>query len=149
MKYLAFTPSYAYLLIFIFGLHAVGFFPYCIDLPIYGGEIINYGKPSQSIEAYPITIGGTDWYPTWGSVILLIGIILMYWELYKSTRTSDLVTMDHALSTVTFIIYFGFFLGQPWAGNSLFLTLTLMALLDVVAGFSITLAAARRDVSIT
>lgn len=148
MKYLMFFPSYAYLLIFLLGLHAIDFFPYCIDLPIYGGEIDNYGEKNQVIKGYPIMINGTEWYPTWGTVIILLGIILMYWELYKSTLTSGFVIFDHALSTFAFIVYFGLWLGQPWAGNSLFLTLTLMALLDVIAGFTISVTAARRDVSV-
>lgn len=148
MKYLMFFPSYAYLLMFLLGLHAIGLFPYCIDLPIYSGEITNYGKPNQIIKGYPIIINGTEWYPTWGTAIILLGIILMYWELYKSTLTSGLVVFDHALSTFAFIVYFGLWLGQPWAGNSLFLTLTLMALLDVVAGFTISVTSARRDVSV-
>ena len=149
MKYVAFFPSYAYLLIFILILHAFGLFPYCIDLPIYGGEITNYGKSNEIIRGYPLYINGTEWYPTWGTAIILLGIMLMYWELYKSTQSSDLVTFDHALSTITFIVYFGLWLGQPWAGNSLFLTLTLMALLDVIAGFTISIASAQRDVSVS
>ena len=150
MGLLAFFPAFAYLLAILFILHSVGVFPYCIDLPIFGGEIINYGQPDQVIKGYPIYVNasGQAWYPTWGMVIILFALVLLYWELLKSTYTSDLVSYDHALSTVVFIIYFGVWLTQPWAGNSLFLTLTLMALLDVIAGFTISITAARRDVSV-
>ena len=160
MGLLAFLPAFGYLLLILFGLHAieiipavgenpaVGVFPYCINLPIFGGDIINYGLDNEEVRGRAIYIGGTAWYPTWGMLILIFALILLYWELLKSTYTSDLVSFDHALSTVVFIIYFGTWFTQPWAGNSLFLTLTLMALLDVIAGFTISISAARRDLSV-
>ena len=147
MKFVYFFPAYAYLLLLIYVLHLLDVFPYCIDLPIFGGVIENFGQPNQVIRGNPIEMNNTEWFPTWGMVLILVALILLFWELHKSTMTTGSVTSDHALSTVVFILYFGLFLSQKWAGNSFFLTITLMALLDVIAGFTISITAARRDFS--
>ncbi|MCG8561936.1 MAG: hypothetical protein MI824_19235, partial [Hyphomicrobiales bacterium] len=51
----------------------------------------------------------------------------------------------HALSTVVFIICIIEFLVVPEAATSLFFFITIIALIDVIAGFSVTIRAARRD----
>lgn len=148
MGFFGFFPAFGYLLALLFGLHYVGIFPYCIDLPIYGGVIENYGQVNQVIKGIPININGVEWFPTWGMFIILLSIVILFWELLKSVQPTDMVAMDHALSTIVFITYFGLFLSQKWAGNSLFLTVGLMALLDVIAGFTISITAARRDLMV-
>lgn len=145
MKAFSFLPAFGYLLLLIFILHKVDLFPHIIDLPIYAGDYQKAANNTEVIVGKPIHKG---WYPTWGTLILVLGIFLLYWEILKSTQTSNLVTFDHALSTIVFIAYFGLWLTQPWAGNSLFLTLTLMALLDVIAGFTITISVANRDINL-
>jgi len=144
MGFFGFFPAFGYLLAFLFGLHALDLFPYCIDLPIYNGVFTKEGMPMGT----PINFNGKDWFPTWGTLIILLSIVVLFWELLKSVQPTDMVAMDHALSTIVFIAYFGLFLTQDWAGNSLFLTIGLMALLDVIAGFTISITAARRDLMV-
>lgn len=91
---------------------------------------------------------GQLWKPTWGDVMVLLGVIFLYIELFKSTRTSETTIVDHLLSTFVLVFYLTAWLIYPWAGNSVFLILTGMAFLDVIAGFTITISAARRDLSI-
>lgn len=91
---------------------------------------------------------GELWKPTWGDVMVLTGVGFLYIELFKSTRTSETTIVDHLLSTFVLILYLTAWLIYPWAGNSVFLILTGMAFLDVIAGFTITISAARRDLSI-
>jgi hypothetical protein len=91
---------------------------------------------------------GALWKPTWGDFMVLLGVIFLYIELFKSTRTSEVTIIDHLLSTFVLIFYLTAWLIYEWAGNSVFLILTGMAFLDVIAGFTITISAARRDLSI-
>lgn len=91
---------------------------------------------------------GVVWKPTWGDFMVLTGVICLYVELFKSTRTSETTIVDHMLSTLVLIGYLSAWLVYPWAGNSVFLILTMMAMLDVIAGFTITISAAKRDLSI-
>lgn len=91
---------------------------------------------------------GELWKPTWGDMMVLLGVLCLYIELFKSTRTSETTIVDHLLSTFVLIFYLTAWLIYPWAGNSVFLILTGMAFLDVIAGFTITISAARRDLAI-
>lgn len=88
------------------------------------------------------------WKPTWGDMIVLIGVLALYIELFKATRTSETTIIDHLLSTFVLIFYITAWLIYDWAGNSVFLILTAMAFLDVIAGFTITISSARRDLSL-
>ncbi len=91
---------------------------------------------------------GSLWKPTWGDFMVLLGVVFLYVELFKSTRTSETTIVDHLLSTFVLIFYLTAWLIYTWAGNSVFLILTGMAFLDVIAGFTITISAARRDLAI-
>lgn len=91
---------------------------------------------------------GALWKPTWGDFMVLLGVFFLYIELFKSTRTSETTIVDHLLSTFVLIFYLTAWLIYTWAGNSVFLILTGMAFLDVIAGFTITISAARRDLAI-
>ncbi|HPE61284.1 MAG: hypothetical protein KDI15_11950 [Thiothrix sp.] len=88
------------------------------------------------------------WKPTWGDVMVLLGIVVLYIELLKATRTSETSIIDHLLSTFVLIFYLVAWLIYPWGGNSVFLILASMSFLDVIAGFTITISSARRDLSI-
>jgi len=91
-------------------------------------------------------------HPTWGGLITLIGLIVLYIEIFKSTRTSQISIVDHTLSTIVFVAFLVSWIVFPWTagekGDSTFLLLTIMSFIDVIAGFTITIAAARRDFGI-
>ena len=80
--------------------------------------------------------------------MILLGIVALYIELFKSTRTSSISIIDHTLSTFVLVGFLVSWMIFPWAGNSIFLILTFMSFLDVIAGFTITIAAARRDFAV-
>jgi len=88
---------------------------------------------------------GTKWNLTSGDIVVMLGIITLYIEIIKSVRTGTGTIVEHVLSVVVFILFLILFLLVPVAGTSTFLVITLMSLLDVIAGFTITVASARRD----
>ena len=90
---------------------------------------------------------GKTWGPTWGSLLLLFAMFALYIELIKSTRTASITQIEHVLSMTVFIAYLMEFILVKGAGTSTFLILTLMSSLDVIAGFMITVASARRDIT--
>ena len=83
-----------------------------------------------------------------GELLLMIGVIALYVEIFKATRGSTLVIYDHLFSMLTFVGFLVEFLLVAKAATALFFTLMLMACLDVVAGFTVTISSARRDVDI-
>ena len=56
--------------------------------------------------------------------------------------------VNHGLSLVVFIVALIEFIVLPEFGTSTFFMITLFTLLDVVAGFTVTIATARRDFSV-
>ena len=56
--------------------------------------------------------------------------------------------IDHLLSTLVFVLFLVEFLLVKGATTSLFFVLMLFSLVDVLAGFSVSLRAASRDVNL-
>ncbi len=90
---------------------------------------------------------GAVWVLTTAQFLLLLGLVGLYVEILKSTRTTQM--LDHVLSLAVLIISLIGFLLVPRLGSSTFLLLLVMSLVDVIAGFSVTLTAARRDITYT
>jgi len=85
---------------------------------------------------------------TLGMLLVVIALLLFFVEILKSTRTSNVSILDHLLSTFVFVAFLVEFLLVKGAATSLFFTLMVITLIDVLAGFSVSLRAAGRDVSI-
>ena len=112
--------------------------------------------PTESVSAESCQVeplftatlpSGKTWGPTWSSLLLLFAVLTLYVELIKSTRTGSITQLEHVLSMAVFIAYLLEFILVKGAGTSTFLILTLMSSLDVIAGFMITVASARRDIA--
>jgi hypothetical protein len=82
---------------------------------------------------------------TSGYALVLIGLVLLYVEIFKATRTGQASILDHVLSLVVFVIALLAFVIAPRFGHQAFLVLLLMMLIDVIAGFTVTISSARRD----
>lgn len=91
---------------------------------------------------------GAVWAMDASHLLIAIGVLALYLEMLKATRTGGASVIEHSLSVIVLIAFLVEFIVVPGAGNSTFLILGLMALLDVVAGFSISILAARRDFAI-
>jgi hypothetical protein len=86
-----------------------------------------------------------EWAFTVSDLLITISILLLYIEIFKATRTSTASIVDHGISMVVFIICLIEFIIVARAGTSTFFIIMLITLLDVVAGFTITISTARRD----
>lgn len=92
----------------------------------------------------PMT-SGAQWDVGVGDLILFLSLILLFFELLKSTSSQKVAIVNHALSLVTFVICLvEFLLIRGFATSTFFLILT-MVMLDVLAGFIVTIIAARKD----
>lgn len=88
---------------------------------------------------------GTDWKITWGDLLLIFSLIMLGIEVIKATYTRGSGLADQALSIVLLIVFLIEFLLVPAATTSVFFLITLMAVIDVVAGSIIGIRTARRD----
>lgn len=80
-----------------------------------------------------------------GYLMVLAGLIFLFVEIVKATQTSSPTVIDHAMSMVIFIVYLIEFIAVGYCATSVFFILMMIALLDVVGGFTITIRGARRD----
>lgn len=78
-------------------------------------------------------------------LLVALGVIALYIEILKSTKTSKWSVVDHALSMLVFVVFLVEFIVFKPCGTATFFILTLMTMLDVIAGFTVTLSSARRD----
>ena len=91
---------------------------------------------------------GAAWTLTTGDLLVALGLFILYLEILKSVRTSMASMIDHALSLLLFALCLVLFFVLPQAGTGTFFLITVMTLIDVFAGFTVTLAASRRSVDI-
>jgi hypothetical protein len=90
---------------------------------------------------------GGVWPLTLGDILLAVALGLLFFEILKATRTGGASVVDHAFSMIVFVVCLILFLIWDRAATSTFFLLMLMAMIDVIAGFSVTINAARRDYS--
>ncbi|ODN72623.1 hypothetical protein [Methylobrevis pamukkalensis] len=92
-------------------------------------------------------LSGARFTPTSGDMMIVAGIVCLFVEILKATRFGTGALADHLMSMLVFVMYLAEFLTIAAAAHSVFVILTVIAFIDVVAGFSISIAGARRDVS--
>jgi len=91
---------------------------------------------------------GESWMFSLGDLVVVVGLGLLFVEVVKATRTSAIEVINHALSMLVFILALVEFITLPAFATSPFFFLTLMALFDIVAGFTISIVAAKRDLGV-
>ncbi len=88
---------------------------------------------------------GTPWLVTSGDVILLVALLMLFAEFLKAARHGREAMLNHTLSLALFIICLVEFLLIPTFATTLFFVITVMALLDVIAGFMITVMSIQNE----
>ncbi len=84
-----------------------------------------------------------------GNVLfILLGLFFLYVEIFKATRTDKTSMIEQSLSMMLFVVFLVEFLLVKSAGTATFLVLTFIQLLDVMAGFTVTVSTARRDLNL-
>lgn len=81
-----------------------------------------------------------------GDLLLVVGLLLLCVEVYRATSSSTAAILNHVLSLVVFIVALIELLVMPAMANMTFFLIVLMTLSDVIAGFTVTISTARRDV---
>lgn len=91
---------------------------------------------------------GAEWALTSSNLFILFCVIVLFIEIIKSTRTGAGAIAENSLSILVFVVCLMLFMLYKPAGTSIFLIMTLMSLLDSIAGFTITVIASRRDLNL-
>ena len=93
-------------------------------------------------------LSGATWSFTLGNLLVIFSLVLLFLEILKATRTGGNSLVDHGLSTLVFVICLIEFLTVKEAATSVFFIIMFISLIDVIAGFSVTIRAARRDLNV-
>ncbi|MEM9605712.1 MAG: hypothetical protein AAGA11_22830 [Pseudomonadota bacterium] len=129
----------------------LSFVPFTLFLFLaYNVMVFLGGMPEQlDNNLMSVTLpSGSEWQINVGDVLIIIGTVILFVELFKATRTSHSSIVDHVLSMMVFVAFLVEFIVVQAAGNSVFFILLMLSLVDVVAGFTVSIAAARRDFGI-
>ena len=93
-------------------------------------------------------LSNATWSFTLGDLIIIFSLALLFMEILKATRTGGNSLVDHSLSTLVFVVCLIEFLTVREAATSVFFIIMMICLIDVIAGFSVTIRAARRDLNV-
>jgi hypothetical protein len=85
---------------------------------------------------------------TWSDVLIILTLVLLFVEITKATYTSSASLLDHGLSMLVFVVCLIEFLLVRQAATATFLIITIAVLIDVVAGYTIGIRVAKRDLNI-
>lgn len=100
--------------------------------------------------AFSFVLPSTDTIQVSFNEIFLMGVtVVLFFEIVKAAAAKPGTNwIEHMISTFVFIGFLIMFLVMPGAGTSTFLIVTLMSLIDAMAGWIIALRAALRDVGL-
>lgn len=117
---------------------------------IYNVIVFMFGIEALDKLALPEVhmLSGGVWQFTWGDGIILMTLLLLFIEIVKATYTTTSSLVDHGLSMVVFVACLVEFLLTPQAATSVFFLIMVATMIDVVAGFTIGIRVARRDLAI-
>ncbi|POF32776.1 hypothetical protein [Roseibium marinum] len=120
-------------------------------LLIYNAFAFTAGAADPAFWARPVIsiamVSGTTFELLASDLLITAGLFFLFIEILKATRIGTTALLDHMFSVLVFVAYLVEFLVVQEGATSVFFILMAIALIDVIAGFSISITGARRDVS--
>jgi len=132
-------------------MYLLGFPLLIIPFAIYNIVAFIMSAPDTiwTTDAYSVTMtSGQVWTLTWEDVIIAGSILLLWIEVIKSTQIGVRAIIDHVLSMLLFVAMLVEFLLVKAAGTSTFFLLLIIAMVDVLAGFIISIRSSQRQVEV-
>lgn len=135
--------------------HALNIFPLLAIPVLYLNFMVLTGLAGTSDE-FEVWLGSTlftihgmsgdSWSLSPSDLIIVVGLMFLFIEIIKSTRTDAISLINHAIAALTFVLFLLEFLIVKGFMNSTFFILMMMQLIDVIAGYTVTVVAAKRDI---
>ncbi len=111
-----------------------------------GGSSDPHAMLQKTLITIPMINNPMPWKFTWGDLVILVLLGTLFVELLKATYTSTASLLDHGLSMLVFVACLIEFLLVKQAHTSVFFFVMVGALIDVIAGYTIGIRVARRDI---
>lgn len=93
-------------------------------------------------------VSGVEWSISASDILLTLSLVLLFFETLKAARVSARSLIDHMLSMLVFVGALIEFLLISQAATSTFALLVVVCLIDVVAGYSVSIRTAQRDFAV-
>lgn len=103
------------------------------------------GSWADAVAFTPHMVSGADWAISYGDLFLSASLLVLFVEIVKAVHTEASDILNHGLSMMVAIACVVLFATVASFTNSTFFILMMMTFIDVIAGFVITIVAARRD----
>ncbi len=120
------------------------------NLIAFGGGIAGH-HDMQSILSHGIAIpmfSGDRWEFGLGDLLILVSIVFLFVEIVKATRTTSREIINHGLSMLTFVLALIEFVALKGFSTSVFFLMMVLALFDVIGGYTISIVAAEHDLGL-
>jgi hypothetical protein len=111
------------------------------------GSLQGNDAMTRVLVSVPMASGG-HWAVTLGDLMIFASLVILFIELLKSTTSQRIAIINHSLSMILFIACLVEFLLSRAFATSAFFLLSMMVLLDVLAGFIVTIVSSRRQLDI-
>ena len=125
-----------------------------IAVLLYNGTVLGSGAAGHDVNALlaqsfiiPM-FSGDAWKVALGDLFVALSLVLLFIETIKATRTTHREIVNHALSMLTFVVAMAEFITLKGFGTSPFFFIVAMCVFDVVAGYTISIITAKRDLSV-
>ncbi|HEX4637239.1 MAG TPA: hypothetical protein VH189_13720 [Rhizomicrobium sp.] len=116
---------------------------------IFGGGVMGHEANALLARNFPVMVfSGDIWRISLGDGLVALALILLFIEIIKATRTSRREILNHAFSTLTLMAALAEFIAVKGFATSTFFLITLMCLFDVVAGYTVSIVTAKRDLTV-
>ena len=117
------------------------------NLMLFGGGVTGHGDMQTLLDhAFNLKMfSGDIWRFTVGDLLVALALLLLFFETVKAARHNSREILSHGLAVLTFCVALVEFIVLHGFSTSTFFLITAMCLFDVVAGYTISIVAARRD----
>lgn len=109
----------------------------------YGADPVQVSTWLNGPSFHLTMFSGAVWQMTQADVILGAAMGLLFIEILKSVGSPMLSLVNHGIAVMTLLVYVVEFISFPGFTTSAFFLLALMQLIDVIAGYTITIVSAR------
>jgi hypothetical protein len=103
---------------------------------------------AMEVFRFPLA-SGSDFAVSASDLIIAFSILILLVEMLKAARLTRRNIVDHLLSMVLFVAMLVEFLLVKQIASSTFFLLLVISFVDVMGGFSISIRAAQRDISLS
>jgi hypothetical protein len=104
----------------------------------------------DALLAFPlaaVALESGPWTVTFGDIVIAGALVALFVEIIRATAPDEKAIVERGLSLLVLLVALMAFVLVPGFNTSVFFIVVVIALIDVVAGYSVGVIAARREVA--